>query len=450
MDFKHIAYALSDIECTGSTLAKQKMLVDYGETIDGFKDVLKFIYDPYITTGIKQRKLDSCDIANCEVSASAMMEYLRTHNTGRLADVEIANAFIYADNDETYQWAATGLVTKDLKIGVSVTTLNKVFGDGFIPKIGIMRGMLCPDNANGTYLCTEKIDGNRRLIFVFEDGRTAAYTRSGHQDTGLVEILDEAKHLPRGYVYDCECVAMGDFKDSIALRQASASILNRGAGSKKTGVKALAFDMVHIRDYNVGISRIGGLGRKYMLAKTLGDEVSCEYLEKSFPEAAGPLRSLAQILPRKEHDFKFMAALPILGIAHNKGQAVDLAQSIWQSGGEGVMMLHKDAAYEVNPNPRKTLLKIKATLEFTLECTNVNEGTGKYIGMLGSVTVIYRNSYVDVGSGFTDWERKYYWDNPAKIIGKMVEIDSFGESTNQAGQVSLNCPIFKRIVGANE
>ena len=87
-------------------------------------------------------------------------------------------------------------MTKDLQIGVSVTTLNKVYGKGFIPKIGIMRGMLCPDSISSYYLATEKIDGNRRLIMVKDTG-VEIFTRSGKRDLGLVEIEAQAAQLPK-------------------------------------------------------------------------------------------------------------------------------------------------------------------------------------------------------------------------------------------------------------
>lgn len=447
MDFMEVANALDMISMTHSSIGKRELLVNYGENVPGFKEVLKYIYDPYFTTGLKQRKLDNNYAAMIQTSAESVMKYLRENNTGSQQAAEFANAFIYQSDDPTWQWAATGLVTKDLQIGVSVTTLNKVFGAGFIPKIGIMRGMPCPDDAAGTYICTEKIDGNRRLIFVNEDGTVDIYTRSGHPDNGLTEIEEEAKRLCKGYVYDCECVAIGEFEDNIALRQATASVLNRRSGTK-TGIKALCFDMLPIYEYKIGMSKLGGLARKYKLAKHLGDMKSCRYLEMQFPSLAEPLH-MASVGLNTIKDLKYIAALPVLGIARCKQEALDLAAPIWETGGEGVMMLEMKAAYEVNPNPRKTLLKIKATKEYTLQCIGVKEGTGKYTGLLGAITVAYPcnggSVSVDVGSGFADYMRAEYWKNPERIVGKLVEIDSFGESKNQDGGVSLNCPIFKRI-----
>lgn len=452
MDFLEVANCLSDIQATGSTLQKEVLLKKYGEEVEGFKEVLKFIYDPYFTTGLKQAKLDigdGLDARGADMSVEEVMQYFRKYNTGTKADIALANGFILASTDVNWMWAAEGLVTKDLQIGVSVTTLNKVYGKGFIPKIGIMRGMLCPEHIIGSYIVTEKIDGNRRLIFTRETG-VEVYTRSGKRDYGLVEIMEEAAQLPTGYVFDCECVAMGDFADNIALRQASASILNRGSKQKKTGVRALCFDVLPISDYNEGVSRLNALGRKALVAHLLGDEYSVNYLMEQFPKWAAALKGLTDMF--KSTTLQHIKPLPVLGVVTSREEGVALAEPIWETGGEGVMLVNISSPYEVNPNPRKTLLKIKATTEYILPCIGVYGGDNKYAGMLGGIEVGYTvngTTYkVGVGSGFADYQRAEYWEHPERIVGKPVEIECFGASTNAKGGYSLNCPIFKRVVGA--
>lgn len=453
INFQDVADSLYSIAITGSTLQKEQLLRKYAKDVEGFKDILKFIYDPYFTTGLGKKKLDRVvffDDRRQAPSCEEIMRYLTKYCTGADVDAIAANSFIFSSTNAVWQWAATGLVTKDLQIGVSVTTLNKVFGAGFIPKIGIMRGMHCPPDANGIYLVTEKIDGNRRLIMNKASG-PEIYTRSGKRDYGLVEIAEQVRELPLGFVYDTECVAMGEFSDSIELRQASASILNSG-GIKK-GIKALCFDMLSQVEYDEGRSISSAMTRKARLAGTFGDRQSYIVLtswleENNLPKIAAGVSSIwhqyaSVYVPN-------ITALPILGIATNKQEATDLAMPIWETGGEGVMMVEHRSVYEVNPNPRKTLLKIKATQEFELKCMGVYEGTNKYEGMLGGVYVEYKGATVGCGSGFPDYLRERYWEHPEQIVGKILEVESFGESRNAQGGISLNCPIFKRIKGEAE
>ena len=455
MDFQDIAINLYQIATTASTLQKELLLKKYA-SIDGFKDVLKFIYNPYFTTGLKEKKLERVDCSYHTMSAEELMEYLSINTTGTDYDATIANAFIYQSDDDIWQWAATGLVTKDLQIGVSITTLNKVYGNGFIPKIGIMRGTLCPVDAKGIFIATEKIDGNRRIIMNKETG-VEIYTRSGRRDYGLVEIEEQAKGLPVGYVFDCECIAVGEFADSIELRQASASILN--SRGKRSGVKALCFDCLPQSEYDAGISKHAAFARKAFLAGIFGEETVMTIMWQWFMDHDMPLVSNAinaLYCMTSSRYLQNIACLPILGIATTRDEGIALAQPIWETGGEGVMLVDYKSPYEVNPNPRKTLLKVKATKEYVLRCCGVHEGDNKYAGMLGAIEVEYRRhgdpyTYpVKVGSGFPDYLRQEYWEHPERIIGKLVEIESFGESRNAQGNYSLNCPIFKRIRGDAE
>jgi DNA ligase-1 len=64
----------------------------------------------------------------------------------------------------------------------------------------------------------------------------------------------------------------------------------------------------------------------------------------------------------------------------------------------------------------------------------------KEVDILGSILIKVDNNKVYVGSGFTDEQRIYYFKNPDKILGKIVEVQYF-ERTN----VSLRHPVIKHI-----
>ena len=96
------------------------------------------------------------------------------------------------------------------------------------------------------------------------------------------------------------------------------------------------------------------------------------------------------------------------------------------------------------------MLKVKHTEEHTLIVVDMLEGTGKFEDMLGALIVDYKGNKLGVGSGFTDSQRMILWNNKEVYIGMQVEIETFGESKNALGEVSLNCPIFKRFVGEVE
>jgi DNA ligase-1 len=67
------------------------------------------------------------------------------------------------------------------------------------------------------------------------------------------------------------------------------------------------------------------------------------------------------------------------------------------------------------------LLKRKDWLDGEYPCIGINEGEGKYSGMVGSLILEVRPGlYVDTGSGLSDMQRVEYFENPP--IGKPVRI----------------------------
>lgn len=457
MDFSTIAYAIHELSCTSSVLAKESILRRNAHE-PGFKEVLKHLYNPYVTTGIKQAKLDN---ANNSIDLSApstteeVLEYYTVARTGTDAEVNWALSYIYQFTDEVERWLAEGIITKDLQCGVSTTTLNKVYGKGFIPRVGIMRGMLAPASFNGVYIATEKIDGNRRLFFNFQD-RVEVYTRSGRRDTTLTELEEEfAKYLPKGYMYDCECLAEGEYANNIELRQASASVLNSGS-KHKTGVIAKCFDMVDIDQYNTGESVHNAIRRKMQIAILFGDDNGVKLLNATnLISEANSSEGVISAMRQKYNTTmcKHIIGLPILGIAHNRKEALSIVQPIWNRHGEGIMLVDALSTYQVSATPKKSWLKIKSIMEVVGKVLDVYEGTGKYEGALGGITVAFlapdKKVYTcNVGSGFADYQRDKFFSNTDNIIGKFVEIECQGFSQEKDSTAySLNCPIFKRIRG---
>ena len=433
------------IELIGNTSSTNDKLylLKKNEDVPGLKEILKFIYNPYCKTGISDKKLEKGVFqGGLLITWQEAIDYFSKHQTGSDADIAFGLRFILGTPDEA-RWLARAIVTQNLKIGVTATSLNKAYGKDFIPKIGCMLGTLYgdvgPQKTKWPCIVTEKLDGIRRIL-VKENGVVRCYSRSGHEDIGLVEIVKEAEHLPDNMVYDGELLAKGFFKDSIALRQATNSIAN--SSGNKTGLTFNVFDMIPLDEFKAGISKWNALDRKIRLAATLStdEDTGLSILTEDWWKAIccyGIDVSLNHI-----------KAVPILGLVKNISEVEPIVASIWARGGEGVMLNSTVGKYEIKRS--KELLKVKHTEEHTLVIVDMIEGTGKFEGMLGSLVVAYKGNKLGVGSGFTDQQRQYIWDNYSAYIGAQVEIETFGESKNALGEVSLNCPIFKRFVGEEE
>jgi len=443
-EFESVAKILQIVANTPSRNDKM-FLLKKNEQLPGLKEVLKFIYNPYVRTGISQAKLTKAlkmpVPANCApVTYLQMIDYLMTHATGNDTDLAMAARFINCTK-ATYPVAETlakAIVTQKLKIGITATTLNTVYGSNFIPKIGCMLGTLYGDvgveNIKWPCIVTEKLDGIRRIL-IKENGTCRCYSRSGHEDTSLVEVLADAQFLPNNAVYDGELLAKGVFADNIEQRQATCSLAN--SKSDSVGLTLNLFDMIPLDDFNAGISQNNALTRKILLGATLMDE-SIQILA---PEKWAELIQAFGI----HQELKAIRTVPILGYVKSMSEVEPIVDKIWAQHKEGVMLNTASGKYEIKRS--KELLKVKFTEERVLKVVDILEGNGKFEGMMGALVVDYNGNKLGVGSGFDYAQRQAIWDNPDKYIGKSIEIDTFGESTNAAGDKSLNCPIFKRFVG---
>ena len=445
---REVARVIVAVGKTSGYNDKLEILRRYGNT-PGLKEILKFIYNTYCKTGISKAKLSKA-MSTRQLSAPAeeiewrdALRYFSTHQTGTDADLRFARDFIctaFERYGDSAAFLAEAIITQDLKIGITATSLNTVYGKDFIPKIGCMLGTpfgdVGADKVKWPCIVTEKLDGVRRIL-IKENGVCRMYSRSGHEDTGLVEVIADAKYLPNNFVYDGELLAKGAFKDSIAQRQATNSIA-AGKGAK-TGLTFNVFDMVPVDEFYAGKSKDNALNRKLRLGATLMDP-GIEVLHENhwqIMQAYGIHMVLENIKP-----------VPILGLVSSLDAATPIVEEIWARGGEGIMLNTTSGLYEIKRS--KQLLKVKHTEEHVLPIIDILEGTGKYEDSMGAIVVNYKGSAVGVGSGFTDYQRKTIWENADAYIGRMVEIETFGESMNAQGYVSLNCPIFKRFVGEVE
>lgn len=431
-----LAKAVYQIGSTSSRLDKIAMLKSYA-TIPDFKALMHFIYDPYTLTGIAETKLNNYKVTESDdtITLADVIKYFTANQTGSIVDVAFAWRFINAQNTPEAKALAKAIVTKTLKIGVTETTLNQVYGNDFIPKIGVMLGSPYEDNKSkvkGPYIVTEKLDGHRRIL-VKENGVCSFYSRNGLPDDGLIDIEKEAKFLPDNMVYDGECLAIGRFSNSLELRQATNSIMNRKG--PKSGVTFNIFDAIPTCEFKRGISNASAVTRKCFVAMIFNDE-SMHWINADF-------RKLLCDRPAIWDTFQLLRSVPILGTASTDDEIMSLAQPIWDRGFEGVMLNQFDSKYEIKRS--KYLLKVKDVKSLDLPIVDFQEGIGKYTGMLGAFIVEYRGCRVGVGSGLTDADRIKFWSMKATLLGKRIEIDTFGETTNQDGGISLNAPIFKGV-----
>ena len=424
MDMYLLDAFIKELNYTGSRLNKEAILKTATMEI---REVLKFLYDPFIVTGIKRKKVEARmhtlglhpmvenPTGKADFDLLSMLNYFKSHNTGSDKDVYFALLEAYKT---PFPGLVISIITKTIVLGVNETTLNKVYGKGFIPHFGVQLAQRYdfdkPFGDEEFYL-TEKLDGVRCvLLFEREEDEyyPVFYARSGKKIEGLVEVEKEAKKLNPSFVYDRELIIAGDGDSNVLYRNTMSVI---GSNGEKHGVVFHVFDMVDYFEFKEGMSPLPYKDRRILL------EVSCK-------------------------DGEWIQKVPALYEGKDKEEISKWLKWAQDNSKEGVMINLADSPYICDRT--SGLLKVKRFKECEAVVRSVETGTGKNSGRLGAVIVDIKDGdgnlhSVRVGSGFTDAQRDYYFENPDKVVGKVVEIGYFEVTKNKAdNSLSLRFPTW--------
>jgi DNA ligase-1 len=411
---------LNELQSTSGKLAKQD-IITRNLNNERFVTVMKFLLNDFIVTGLSSKKIDKqligTSVTNELQTVEDMLTYLQENNTGKDSDIAVIQNFIYRHSGDEIYNLIKSIATKSIKLGVSATTWNKLVSEeDKLPVFDVMLAEKYFDNSDkvkGEFIITTKLDGNRNLGF--NDLDVTMRTRQGQLYEGFVDIESEMSNLPKGYVYDGELIALDDkgLNSADLYRETTSKVRKNGI---KTGVIFHVFDMLPIEDFKKGICKIPCIERKKMLKDAL-DKANC----------------------------KWISEVPMLYVGKDKEQITYWLNKITSEGGEGVMVNIANAPYECKRT--RTILKVKKMQSADLRVIGFEEGDGRLKGTLGRLNVDYKGNIVGVGSGFSDGDRTYIWNNQSEVLGKIVEIQYFEESTNNKNkdEVSLRFPVFKSI-----
>ena len=414
MNIVEVKRKLDEIALAKGNKEKAAVIKKYKDDED-FVFLLEFLFNPYKTTGIAEKKINK-KLAGVGSYGSPhcmkdLIAYILNNNTGNDFVIGVVQEFIelYKEHEEFIK----EVLTKTYKCGVSSTTINKVIPN-LIPTFGVMLATKIEEVKgldNKIIIATKKIDGFRCTI-IKSKGVIKSFNRSGIQIEGLIEIENEIKNLPDG-VYDGELVAIGEFKEAKDQYKAT-SKLARKKGEKR-GLKLIAFDYIkYVNDFLSGICYTECIKRKEELAYII-NKTYLQFIEN------------AEIL---YHDY------------YDEEKIMKLNEILTDVGEEGTMLNIANAPYECKRT--KTLIKIKKFYTCDLRVVGYTEGKGEFKGTLGSFTVEYKNNTVNVPV-LKELQRIEYWKNKEEMIGKIIEVGYREETHNEDGKPSLRFPSFKCV-----
>lgn len=287
------------------------------------------------------------------------------------------------------------LINREYRLGYS----NK---QAMITDLSPMLAKKYPDDhVAKEYYIQEKLDGNRCIAY-YNNGKWNFQSRSGK----VLKVDFDMSWAPEDLVFDGEVMTLG---------KAGSRDFNKTSGAingKYTDKSALHYYIYDIIDTSLTYEE------RWAILKEIDDTKDC-------------------------------TILPVLGKVFvdwnpSKNQELDkLLDYIVDKGGEGVMLRDPNGTYEHKRS--KNLLKYKKVKTMDLRVTGVLPGTGKYIGMIGSLECQddEHTILVNVGSGLSDEDRMLsdeFW------LNKIVEVKYFDVCQSDKKDVkSLRFPRLKGI-----
>lgn len=413
IDFQLFKDFILELTQENSRLYKMSILTKYKEN-NVIKKYLSFIFNPYIVTGISDKKLqkelpllENNNINN----VSELMDYLTTNNTGKDEDIRVVQ---YVRNQIEDKQLFDSIITKNLIIGVDVLTINKAIPN-LIPTFNVMlaeKYFDYPKYIEGKeFALTLKIDGGR-IIALKEDGVVKLYTRQGQPYEGLIDLEDEMlNHMPDNICLDGEITLLdkGNLTSKDQYKETMKITRKKG---EKHGVKMLVFD--------------------YMTAEEFKNQTTTP----NYKERRDNLNKLFST-----YDYKYFNLLPVIYQGTDVSQITKYLNEVTSKGEEGVMINILDSSYEFKRT--RELMKVKKMQDVDLEVVDVEEGDNRFVGSLGALICKYKNNLVKVGNGFTDELRAEIWANKDDWIGRTITVQYFEETYNSdTGLPSLRFPVY--------
>ena len=444
-NMKKVAKVLDIVRKTSSTNAKQAILQyeneqEYGATL---RSVLYYTYNPFMMFGLTDKTLQVVRpnimtyARATEEDVFLLLEELANNNINDYLRSE-AKRLLLTINDNEVREMVQGIMVKDLKLGVNVTTLNKVFGKGFIPKFDVQLAESYakqkPGSLRNKEVCiTEKLDGFR---IVYNPVQEKFFTRKGQEYEGLEHLIPELNDLcvaisEDNLVHGEDVVIDGELvhepveglnsQELYALTSSAAR--KKGRHRDKLKLQFHVFDFVPLNEFMSGLTTL-----RYKARRSIMDV------------AFVALSDLKHVKP---------VTVFYMGKFDEEILLTHLKQ-VEALGGEGLMINLMEGTYECKRT--KKLLKVKTFKDADVLVTGIVEGTGKNLGKLGAVEVKFlhngKEMTCEVGSGFTDDERLVYWEHPETIIGKVIEVKYFEVTQNEKDKTkySLRFPTFQHRI----
>lgn len=402
----NVIAAFKEIAATSSRNEKIDLLKKHDSPVIRF--ILESAYNPYRRFNLSSKIADvrGEGVGELCLEDSNLLDKLQSRELSGNAAVEYVTKFIKSLTPE-YGELFKMILNKDLRCGVSDSTINKVFPK-LIPEFNVMLAEK-PEKIGKMKFpawIEPKLDG-MRAVNVYDGSEVMHMSRSGMPIATLdhtnEELLDLIKAIPS--MVDAEAMA-DSFNETM-------SSVKRKTAKAESLACLYVFDLLPYDSFEAEETQLTYVERRTALEK-LFEGKQYKYLKLN---------------PRK--------------LVNSLEEAKAAFEEFFEQGFEGAIVKASDGVYEFDRSLSWIKLKPLETGDF--EITGFEEGTGKNVGKLGAFIVDYNGVDSRCGGGFSDKQRAEFWAARKEMIGTIIEVKYMEGTSNKEGTSRMRHSRFVKI-----
>ena len=340
--------------------------------------------------------------------------------TGHTA-ISLVNGFVEAN--KKHEDLIFSIIDRNLKTRSTTSMINKVI-PGLIPTFDVALAnsydekMAKKVDFNDTWFVSRKLDGCRCICIINEDGEPTYFSRAGNEFLTLKNL-------------DAEIISLG-LKNMVI--DGEICMLDANGNENFQGI----IKEIKRKDHTIENPFF------YMF-----DLLTMEEFIKKEGTTPFSIRNVQLDNLFFQREFTKIDYLPQT-ILIDEQMLMFHVSAAKENGWEG-LMLRKDAPYQGKRS--NDVLKVKQFYDAEYVVVDIENAVNRVIVdgkeveelMMRNVVIEHKGYRVQVGSGFSHEQKRFYFENPNEIIGKQITVCYFEESYNQNGGISLRFPTFKGV-----
>jgi DNA ligase-1 len=339
--------------------------------------------------------------------------------TGHTA-ISLVNGFVEAN--KKHEDLIFSIIDRNLKTRSTTSMINKVIPD-LIPTFDVALAnsydekMAKKVDFNDTWFVSRKLDGCRCICIINEDGEPTYFSRAGNEFLTLKNL-------------DAEIISLG-LKNMVI--DGEICMLDANGNENFQGI----IKEIKRKDHTIE-------NPFFYMFDILTME---EFINK---EGTTPfsVRNVQLDNLFFQREFNHIDYLPQT-ILIDEQMLMFHVTTAKENGWEG-LMLRKDAPYQGKRS--NDVLKVKSFYDAEYIVVDIENAVNRVIVngkeveelMMRNVVIEHKGNRVQVGSGFSHEQKRFYFENPREIIGKQITVQFFEESFTDKG-ISLRFPTVKAI-----